>query len=226
MEKDNQKRLEQIARALGDLRTKVVFVGGSIVHLYADDPASTEPRPTLDIDIVVDLSSYADYNKFCEELRAKRFSNDMSVGAPICRWTFEDELIDVMPTTESPIGPSNRWYQDGFRRRIAYEISEGLIIHILPALFYVATKMEAVKSRGGNDLRISHDFEDLVYVLNYCQDIVEQYNRLEGDIKDYIRNEFAGLLARDNIREEVSCVLPYGDDGRTEYILRLMKRMG
>ncbi len=38
-------------------------------------------------------------------------------------------------------------------------------------LYYIATKLEAVRSRGGEDLRFSHDFEDIVYVLNYSSEV-------------------------------------------------------
>ena len=225
MEKSNRLRLELIARALGELRTQVVFVGGSVAQLYADDSASAEPRPTMDVDIIVDLSSYSDYNKFCEELRSKRFSNDISAGAPICRWTFESEILDVMPTEDTIIGESNRWYKSGFQHRKVYEISQGLIIQILPAPFYLATKLEAIKNRGGADLRVSHDFEDLIYVLNYCQGIVEQVEQSDENLKEYFGQEFALLLSRSNIREEISCMLPYGEERRCDNIIKTMNTL-
>ena len=42
--------VSEIARALGDLNDFVVFVGGAIVSIYADDPAADEIRPTQDVD--------------------------------------------------------------------------------------------------------------------------------------------------------------------------------
>ncbi len=42
----NINRLRIIAEGLGDLCHDVVFVGGSVTELYADDPAATDIRPT------------------------------------------------------------------------------------------------------------------------------------------------------------------------------------
>jgi len=41
--------LQIVAGGLEDLRKKVVFVGGAVTELYADDPASSDIRPTLDV---------------------------------------------------------------------------------------------------------------------------------------------------------------------------------
>ena len=49
--------LEQIADALGSLKEKMVFVGGSVAELYADFPEISDIRPTLDIDCIVDKIS-------------------------------------------------------------------------------------------------------------------------------------------------------------------------
>lgn len=42
----NITRLKTIAAGLADLCRDVVFVGGSVAELYADDPAATDIRPT------------------------------------------------------------------------------------------------------------------------------------------------------------------------------------
>lgn len=47
----NLKALQKVAMALGDLHSQVVYVGGAVVSLYADDPAAEDVRPTEDVDI-------------------------------------------------------------------------------------------------------------------------------------------------------------------------------
>lgn len=42
MMSSNLNRLKVIADGLGELRHDVVFVGGSVAELYADDPAATD----------------------------------------------------------------------------------------------------------------------------------------------------------------------------------------
>lgn len=221
---DNIERIKRIANALGELGDKVVFVGGCVVQLYSDSENEADIRPTADVDCVVDLSSYKDYCDFCEQLRTRHFSNDITPGAPICRWTFEDELIDFMPREDSPIGASNRWYSPGLCHRIVYEISEGIFIRIFPIIYYVGTKLEAILSRGGTDLRFSHDFEDLIYVLNYSKVFIDEFRASDDiELKIYFKEQFTWLLHRDNIREEIECALPYGEAARTHYILDIFQ---
>ena len=43
----------EIANALGDLNEFIVFVGGAVVSVYADDDAADEVRPTQDIDLTL-----------------------------------------------------------------------------------------------------------------------------------------------------------------------------
>lgn len=43
-----------VANALKPLEDQIVFVGGSILSLYVDDPAAAEARPTEDVDITID----------------------------------------------------------------------------------------------------------------------------------------------------------------------------
>lgn len=49
--------LQTVANGLGELRDKMVFVGGTVAELYADNPAASEIRPTLDVDCVIEISS-------------------------------------------------------------------------------------------------------------------------------------------------------------------------
>jgi hypothetical protein len=49
----NVEMIIQVAHALGKLKDKVVFVGGSVAELYADFPEVTDIRPTLDVDCIV-----------------------------------------------------------------------------------------------------------------------------------------------------------------------------
>lgn len=43
-----------VVKRLGDLRERVVFVGGMIRPLLITDPAVEAARPTLDVDLIVD----------------------------------------------------------------------------------------------------------------------------------------------------------------------------
>jgi len=45
--------LQIVAGGLEELKEEVVFVGGAVTELYADDPASSDIRPTLDVYLMV-----------------------------------------------------------------------------------------------------------------------------------------------------------------------------
>jgi hypothetical protein len=45
----------EVAQALGELNDDVVFVGGAITEFYATSINPEEIRPTIDVDIVVDV---------------------------------------------------------------------------------------------------------------------------------------------------------------------------
>ncbi|HAE39535.1 MAG TPA: hypothetical protein DCG57_13015 [Candidatus Riflebacteria bacterium] len=53
----NLEMVKIVAEALGDLKEQVVFVGGSILELYADHVVPEEVRPTEDVDMVVNIAT-------------------------------------------------------------------------------------------------------------------------------------------------------------------------
>ena len=50
MPSTNILMLQTVANGLGELRDEMVFVGGAVAELYADNPAGSEIRPTIDVD--------------------------------------------------------------------------------------------------------------------------------------------------------------------------------
>ena len=60
-----------VARHLGELRDKVVFVGGCATGLFITDPAVPEVRATQDVDVIVEVASRLDYCRLEEELRQR-----------------------------------------------------------------------------------------------------------------------------------------------------------
>ncbi|MEN6359519.1 MAG: hypothetical protein ABFD59_05615, partial [Smithella sp.] len=104
-----------MARHLGNLREKVVFVGGCATGLLITDPAMPEVRSTQDVDVIVEVASRLEYYRLEKELRSRGFKQDMSENAPVCRWLVDDVKVDVMPTKEDILGFSNRWYLPAIR---------------------------------------------------------------------------------------------------------------
>lgn len=218
----NTEMLAVVASGLGEMKNEVVFVGGSVVELYANDPAASDIRATLDVDCVVEIRSRLKYYELEERLRTKGFHNDTTPGAPVCRWIYKHTVVDVMPIDDNILGFSNQWYKGGVENKVSRDLPDGTSIFIFPAPYYLGTKFEAMLSRGGNDLRMSHDFEDIVYILDNTTDIVEQISITDAPLKNYLASQFKTLLANSNIEEAIECALPYGADERVNYIFEIL----
>lgn len=215
--------LQTVASGLGDLRDEMVFVGGAVAELYADDPASSDIRPTQDVDCTIELSSYREHTELEEELRTKGFANDTSRGAPICRWIYQDIKVDVMPTDENVLGFNNQWYPGGVGNKITKTLPNGTEIFVFSPEYYLASKFEAHNDRGGEDLRQSHDFEDIIYILDNCTSILEDIRNADEDVKNYLKTECESLFANDGLSEGIECALgPGADSDRVEIIEDLL----
>lgn len=224
MPSTNIAMLQTVANGLGELKDEMVFVGGAVAELYADNPAASEIRPTLDVDCVIEIRSRLQFAKMEENLRAKGFKNDTSAGAPICRWIYKDIKVDVMPTDSDVLGFSNRWYEEGIEIKIQKTLPDGTVVFVFPPEYYLAAKFEAHNSRGGNDLRQSHDFEDIIYILDNCSNIVDNISVSNPSVKEYLKSECQKLLNNPNITEGIESALPYGSGEESSDILGMLIR--
>lgn len=216
------RMIEIVARGLGELNDHVAFVGGAVAGVYADDPASEDARPTTDVDCVLQLGILNDQYALEEALRRKHFQHDIESGV-ICRWIYQGITVDIMPDDERVLGFSNRWYSKGMGNRINYTLPNKETIHIFPVTYYLATKLEAITSRGGHDLRFSHDFEDFIFVLNGCTNIEQELLGItDQELRTYLAEKFLELRKNSNIEECITCALPMGEEERCGYILSLL----
>lgn len=222
MPSDNINMLQTVASGLGDLRDEMVFVGGAVAELYADDPASSDIRPTQDVDCTIELSSYREHTELENELRPKGFANDTSQGAPICRWIYQDIKVDVMPADENILGFNNQWYPSGVGNKISKTLPDGSEIFVFSPEYYLAAKFEAHNDRGGTDLRQSHDFEDIVYILDNCTSIIENIRNSDEEVKCYLKDECKKLLDNNGLSEGIECALPIGSDSDRVEIIETM----
>lgn len=215
--RENITPIKAVYRALEELADKVVFVGGATVSLYTDRPAA-EVRPTDDIDILVELAHYTEYAAIEEKLRTKGFVNDVESGV-ICRYTIQGITVDIMPTSDEILGFANQWYEEAFRHSEMHSIDEDYTIRIFSTPYFITTKLEAFKDRGGGDGRWSSDFEDIIYVLNNRSTIWEEMNAASDDLKAYLRNEFSELLFNPYIEEWAGSHLEHSEQNRVRYII-------
>lgn len=219
----NIARIKTVAQALSSLNQEVVFVGGATVALYADNPAAPEARPTDDVDIVVELASYGGYAGLEEQLRQLGFSNDTTANV-ICRFQVQGITVDVMPTQPQIIGFSNQWYPEGFAQAITITL-DTQEIKIFPLPYFLATKLEAFKSRGHQDYRTSSDFEDIVYVFENNTALYAYLSQTTGALRQYLKTELAHLLADPDFEEGLySHLEPFNATATSTEIIQTLRR--
>lgn len=218
----NTVRIKAVAKALDNLKEKVVFVGGATISLYPDQPVF-EVRPTDDVDVIIEILNYTDRAELEEKLRSIGFSHDIESGV-ICRYRIQGIIVDIMPTNDPSIGFTNIWYPEGFEKAVNYEIDERCIVKILSAPYFIATKLEAHKDRGQNDGRTSQDFEDIIYVLENRKVIWDEINNSNENLKNYLLTEFRNLLKNPNLFEWIDCHVERGSPPASYFILEALEK--
>jgi hypothetical protein len=182
-----------MAARLKSMLPEIVFVGGCTTGLLITDPAASPVRATDDVDVIVEIASYAEYARFSKRLRDLGFSEDSSEGSPICRWLIDQMKLDVMPTDETILGFSNRWYKPAMEAAVFVEI-EGFELRVVTTPYFIGTKLEAFRGRGRGDFYASSDLEDIVTVLDGRPTIVEEVADSSSELRRYIRREVGRLL--------------------------------
>ena len=64
--------LALVVKRLGDLRERVVFLGGSVIPLLITDPAAPPPRTTADVDLIVEAGTRREYHLPGDEISQAR----------------------------------------------------------------------------------------------------------------------------------------------------------
>ena len=93
----NIERLCLVARKLGPLRERVVFLGGATTSLLVTDPAAPAPRPTKDVDLIIEVGSRVEYSTTLrEQLLEGRYHAHRGQRARLL-----ESLVQVEPTHRS-----------------------------------------------------------------------------------------------------------------------------
>lgn len=188
----NIESLIEVAEALGNLNKRTVYVGGAVVSIYVNDPAAEDPRPTNDIDVAMEIATVGELEKVRQQLAEKGFYNDPQEKI-MCRFTYENILVDVMSTQEVGWAPANPWFKDGFEHLEEILLNEQISIRIMPLAYFLASKFEAFHGRG-KDPRTSHDFEDIIFVMDNRTDLVEQIVKAPKKVRNYLKAELEQLI--------------------------------
>ena len=199
--------LELAAAQLGPLAEEVAFLGGASLALWTDDPGAPDPRVTMDVDVVVVVDTRGDYYRMGDRLREQGFREDDQSGV-LCRWTSDQGLIlDVMPTDDSILGFSNRWYRDAAEAAREMTLPSGATIRAITPPYLLATKLEAFQDRGGSDYLASVDFEDVVRLVDGRERLIQEVEQAPQDVRHFIATQFVQMLADEQFEAGVAGAL-------------------
>jgi hypothetical protein len=102
--------------------------------------------------------------------------------------------VDVMPTEAAVLGFSNRWYPSAILHARPVPLGNGSIVRVVTAPYFIATKLEAFKSRGAGRFRESNDIEDIVAVVDGRPELSAEAGHAPADLRHYLSQEFSALL--------------------------------
>jgi predicted nucleotidyltransferase len=200
-----------VAKGLGDLLERVVFVGGATLGFYVDQLPEKlmDVRGSEDVDLVVEISTRAHYADLEASLRRRGFNHDQTPGAPICRFLFAGVKVDVMPTDPSILSFSNTWYSEGMKRPDTVEVPSGMHIKILSPPYFLAAKFEAFLGRGKKpgEYMYSRDLEDVVTLFDGRTPFVSEITATSEPLRSYLRDNIGTLLADAEFRYAISALV-------------------
>lgn len=188
--------LEHAVDELGPLVDDVIFVGAATLALWITDPAAPPPRPTVDVDVIVEVTTRAALADFDERLRARGFKEDQESGV-ICRWRHKESgsILDAMPASADLLGFENRWQREAIPHAVHRELPSDRHLRAVPPAYLLATKLEAFRGRGADDLLASKDFEDIVNLVDGREELLVEVAAADVELRAYVRSALMAIMS-------------------------------
>ncbi|KRW74209.1 hypothetical protein AO735_12800 [Pseudomonas sp. TTU2014-096BSC] len=195
----NIQMLEVVAQALGpDLCQEVAFVGGCTTALLLTDEFSREEvRYTDDVDLVVHLTGYAQWQKLVEQLQQKGFKQSQQDDV-ICRLRLGELKVDFMPEdseTADLLGCNNRWFKDGLANAQCHVLPSGSRIRLFTSPYFLGSKLEAYAGRGAQNPLGSQDLEDILNLVNGREELLQEVDAATPELRTYLADKLTSLLS-------------------------------
>jgi hypothetical protein len=218
--------LEKVANALTqELRQEMVFIGGCTTSLFLDpENHSLASRYTYDVDLIVDITTHAEWYSLEEKIRKLGFVNDQEENI-LCRYRLGDDLIvDLMPTDSKILGFSNYWYEQAIAHKIKYCLPNKTEINILESPYFLATKFEAYKGRGNDDPLMSKDIEDILTVCMGRSTLVEEIYSSPQELRDYLSTVISELQQHSEFEIVLDDQCRYGSKERVKQVVNAIMK--
>jgi hypothetical protein len=204
-------------------RRDPVFTGGSVVGLLITDPAAPPPSRTKDIDIVLEITGYAEFAAMEHVLRQAGFTQPWQERASLVTWYWRGMRVDFLTHQPTPMMNTNRWFP--------YLVDEAERIEVLPGKYawcasapcFIATKLEAFFSRGKGDFLMSKDIEDILAVVDGREEIEEEMKLTVPELRGFVCASLISLLDDGRFMECIPQIVP--DDAREAILTERLRRI-
>lgn len=220
----NIQLVELVAHALNDLCDELLFVGGCAAGLLCTSPSAVPARVTYDVDVVAEVVALPAYHALEKKFATRGFVRDMSPDAPICRWRLGAVEVDLMPTDERVLGFANRWYPLAHESAVRIALPSGRQIRLISAPAFLATKLEAFVTRGQGNLMSSHDFEDIINVLDGRPEIVDEVAMTGDELANYLAASFGDIVRHPDFENTLPGLVEF-DELYAERVYRVRERI-
>ena len=196
----HEHMISRVVRALGpELASKVAFVGGCATPLLVtDELVHAGVRFTDDVDIIVHVLGFGEWYALEGHLAARGFRSSQE-DEVICRKRLRDDepeelIVDFMPDDQHVLGFSNRWYTQALNSAFDYKLSDGSVVRLVTAPYFIGTKLEAYKGRGNNDPLGSRDIEDILNVVAGRPTLIDEIEHSPDELRQGIAEDLAALM--------------------------------
>ena len=101
-----------------------------------------------------------------------------------------------------------KWLQDTYKCEVVTftaDLGQGVVIRLVSATAFVATKLEAFASRGGGDFLSSHDLEDVLNIVDGREELASEMRMAPPELRAAVKS-----LALGTLEEEIGAVLVDG----------------
>lgn len=196
--------MQVVGRHMNSLEIPYAFLGASVLSLLVDNPDILDIRPTLDIDLTIQIATLADFYLLEERLRRIGFRNDTREGAPICRWVIETVTVDIMPTETSVLGMTSEWFPEAVEHANLIDLGHNIRAPIIGRPYFLATKLTAYRDRGANDPYMSKDLEDIVTLLDGCEDTAGLWAEAPSNLQKFIAEQLSTHLENREFTDAVA----------------------
>lgn len=208
--------IDKVAQALGDLRDRFVFAGASVLSCYISPSGPAAPRATKDVDMVVEVATFIEDVRLSEELRKRGFSEDITASIK-GRWKLKDLTVDIIQASPNAPGAVSPWLEHAQENAILVVLPSGLQAQVLSPAYWVAAKLQAFLDRGLEDILVSHDLEDIIFLIDSEDWVESAIQEAPASLRSFVALALNEASKSPYFREALEGCIPVSDPDQSRF---------